>query len=181
MIYLNIINKYNILVSMMELVDKNTEEINEEISKKVKDEDCGFSENNIAEKIESGELSIDNNTKWMKLNKNLKLFLKSEYRKICKSTHPDVSDSNISKKFFITARDAFDEENIFEIMKVSNIVFDTKDFNISKQDAFEMDKYLNLRIKNLKNSSMLSWGDMTKEERSAEIEKTIRSIRRIVQ
>lgn len=180
MIYLNIINKYNILISMMDLVYKNTEEINQEISKKIKNENCGFSEDSITEKIESGEISIESNSKWMELNKNLKRFLKSEYRRICKSTHPDVSDSSISKKFFITAREAFDEENIFEIMRVSSIVLDTKDFKISKQDAFDMEKYLNMRIKKIKNNSAFFWSEMTEEEKSEEVSRTIRSIKKII-
>ena len=88
--------------------------------------------------------------------------------------------SELRRCIKLDAREAFDEENIFEIMRVSSIVLDTKDFEISRQDSFEMEKYLNMRIRKIKNNSAFFWSEMTEEEKDEEVNRTIQSIRKII-
>ena len=130
----------------------------------------------VGEKKESGEIFEEDVFGTFKISEGMRKTMLLEYKSISKACHPDSSGTQVLNIFFIRAADAKKEENIFEILEISNTIFGKTSFGLSSKDKKNMIEYLEREISSVKSNRLWSWESMSEEDKKSEVLKTLNII-----
>jgi len=159
--YDNIVN-----ASMPVPVDRkeNQEEFkDEEIDEKIKQ-----AREEIDEALKEGEFAENLEKRTFKEDPDIKRI----YRLIVKSTHPDkiknhsIEQQNVLKKYYIEATDAYNSQNLYEIVRISSILnLDIGELSDENLDRLEEDlKRFKSGVKTIENNLVWKYYEELKDD-----------------
>lgn len=167
-----VIDGYRVLKAMNEELLSCIDEFDEMAVEEAGDDSHNITEEKINQKINSGEVEIDKPSEF-ELSESMVDLLKKEYRAISKACHPDVEGSAILHRFFLSASNAHKEENIFEMIDISNTLFEKVNFLLSSNDKRVMINYITLEKGRIRNHRLWKWKSKPYEEKVSEVRKTL--------
>lgn len=163
-----IIEKYKELLSYQKKLDSSAQNFEETFFVFCKANNINIDEERILKDISENKIeTIEEDT--LVFSETMSKSLKSEYRAVAKETHPDNVKNFFLNSTFVKCSEAYSQENIFEVYRISNTIFGKNVFEITEDDFSYMVKYLDSQINKAKSHNMWSWELKTAHEKAVDI------------
>jgi len=173
-----IIKKYDMLKSTNDLLNVFSDQFDDDVESFCQDNDIELNKIEAERKMEDGEVALEDDVNSFEMTENMKEVMKKEYKDISKKTHPDKTDSNLfTNKIFKDMSEAYSEQNIFEIIKISFDFFEKTSFDLTKEEEEHMLKYLETAIEFLKSDKIWNWKYKSASQKAKEIFGVLRALK----